>query len=96
MNSEAQSPQSFEMRSFPPVTMRGLWRSAHPSWVNWFRVPHWFYWLSYRPRRCCCCRRVYLGCWYTEFCSQKCSDTLNRALDEVMNRRLAELFKESP
>lgn len=51
-----------------------LWRSTHRQWINWFKVPHWLYWLSIRPRRCCACGRWFWGPWYDEFCSRKCND----------------------
>lgn len=59
-----------------------LWNGTHPSWINWFRVPHWLYWLSFRPRRCSFCVEWYWGCWYTEFCSQECNDENTRKVDK--------------
>ena len=51
-----------------------LWADAHPSWINWFKMPHWLYWLSWRPRRCCICGKWYWACWYDEYCSRSCAD----------------------
>lgn len=62
------------------------WRAVHPSLVNWFKMPRWLYWLSFRPRACLMCGRFYWGCWYTEYCSRACSDEMLRQCDAAWKR----------
>ena len=54
--------------------------------INWWRVPTWLWWISFRPRRCVWCDRLFWGRWFRGHCSQQCSK--DQVAGIVRGRRL--------
>jgi|GEM_PF-5224975 len=55
--------------------------------VDWFKVPHWLYWMSFRPRRCAVCKRLFWGFWYCDICSKECHEADCEMIDAMIEAR---------